>query len=822
MWNDLRFVARMLLRRPSFAVLVILTLALGIGGSVAIFSIVNAVLLRDLPYPNPDRIYLMRSMTPDGLPTGNLAPPELRPFFEVENHPVVQAAALAWSQGVQITGTDGRSHSTTRYGVTDQFFDVFGPAMFLGRPFARNEGPGVIVLAYPLWRDVFNSDPEIVGKIIQAEGAQYRVIGIARADFEFPENPGYWYLMRLGPAYDRTRSYRGFVRLRAGHSAEEFRAEATTRSRQLGPDPVTGQRPLLVVQPFLYYVVGDLRPTVTILFGATAVLLLIACINVTNLFLARATARAREMAVRGAIGAGRRRVLRQLLTESVFVSALGGVIGVGAAVAAVRILLRIAPPELPRLQTVPLDGRVLFFAVGITILTGLMVGLAPAWHLITHPLATLMKEGGRGGTVRHRLFSALVVTEIALAVPLVIGAGLLVRSYFKLAATNPGFNPDRVLTAFMFVPGHVSMSVTRDANGRPQFNGSYAPMATFYNDLESRIRALPGVTAVASTTSLPLSRAQYDGLTAFHVLGQAQGSGDETAQWARSRTVSAGFFDVMQIPIMAGRALLASDTPSAPGVAVVDQTFARRFFPGQNPLGGRIRYVDNRFVPGDTGFQISQRTVDELEIVGVAGDVKYLALAEPPEPSIYLSRDQWTNRRQTLVIRAAVADAEGLTASVRHEIEAMEPLQTADFSRYPTIVRASLAGERLAATLLVVLGVMALVLAAVGIYGLMSYAVEQRVGEIAVRSAMGASASQVIALVMKRGVGLAAGGIGLGVAGAIALRRVVASQLYGVTGLDAQVFVLTILVLFGVAVAACFVPARRAIRIQPADLLRIE
>jgi hypothetical protein len=257
-------------------------------------------------------------------------------------------------------------------------------------------------------------------------------------------------------------------------------------------------------------------------------------------------------------------------------------------------------------------------------------------------------------------------------------------------------------------------------------------------------------------------------------------------------------------------------------VAVVDQTFAGRFFPGQNPLGGRIKYVDNRFVPGDTGFQISQRTVDELEIVGVAGDVKYLALAEPPEPSIYLSRDQWTNRRQTLVIRAAAANAEGLTASVRHAIEAIEPLQTADFSLYPTVVRASLAGERLAATLLVVLGVMALVLAAVGIYGLMSYAVEQRVGEIAVRSAMGASASQVIALVMKRGVGLAAGGIGLGVAGAIALRRVVASQLYGVTGLDAQVFVLTILVLFGVAVAACFVPARRAIRIQPADLLRIE
>jgi predicted permease len=347
-------------------------------------------------------------------------------------------------------------------------------------------------------------------------------------------------------------------------------------------------------------------------------------------------------------------------------------------------------------------------------------------------------------------------------------------------------------------------------------------MATFYNDLESRIRALPGVMAVASTTSLPLSRAQYDGLTAFHVLGQAQGNGDETAQWARSRTVSAGFFDVMQIPIIAGRALLASDTPGAPGVAVVDQTFAGRFFPGQNPLGGRIKYVDNRFVPGDTGFQISQRTVDELEIVGVAGDVKYLALAEPPEPSIYLSRDQWTNRRQTLVIRAAAANAEGLTASVRHAIEAIEPLQTADFSLYPTVVRASLAGERLAATLLVVLGVMALVLAAVGIYGLMSYAVEQRVGEIAVRSAMGASASQVIALVMKRGVGLAAGGIGLGVAGAIALRRVVASQLYGVTGLDAQVFVLTILVLFGVAVAACFVPARRAIRIQPADLLRIE
>ena len=825
MWRDLGFTLRTLGRQPSFAAVVVITLALGIGGSTAIFSVVNAVLLRDLPYPDAGQLYLMRTLAPDGSPTGRVTPRESRPLYENLNHPTVEALAIAWSQEVQIVGSDGAAYPTTRYGVTDQFFEVFGSRMELGRGFEPDERPGPIVIAYTTWRDMPRSDPDIVGKNVQAEGRPRQVVGVTPADFEFPRDPGYWYLMRLGSAYDNVRAYEGFIRLRPGRTHEQIQADLTRLAEDLGADAATNQPLVLVAQPFLEYVVGDLRSTVTILFGATAILLLIACINVTNLLLSRATVRAREMALREAVGAGRWRIIRHLLLESFLLSSLGGALGLAIAAAGIRVLLRMAPADLPRLDTVPVDNTVLLFAVGITVLTGILVGLAPAWRLARSQLRSLMNEGGRGssaGPARNRLFSVLVVAEIALAVLLVIGAGLLVRSYSNLTATDPGFNPERVLTFFMNVPGRVEVSVETNAEGQREIRGSYRPMANFFRELEERMRGLPGVEAVASANSIPLDPAQYDRSPTFNLPGQPGGDSGEAASVARSRSVSPEFFATMEIRMLAGRGLLWSDRHDSQGVGVVNETFARRFFPGQDPLGQRIRYPENLYVPGAVGFQLAHRTVDELEIVGVVEDVKYLALAEPAEPTIYLSTEQWTNRRRTVVVRTSVDNPESLVPAIRREIESMDPLLTAQFALYTPIVRASIARERLGMTLLVIFALVALLLAVVGIYGLMSYSVMQRTGEIAVRSAIGASPGQVMALVMGRGVRLALAGIVLGVIGAVALRQIVASQLYGLSALDLRTFILVPLVLFGVAAFACFVPALRATRIDPADLLRIE
>jgi predicted permease len=444
MWNDLRLSLRMLRHQPSFAIVVAVTLALGIGGSTALFSVVRSVLLRPLPYPDANQIYLVRTVGPDGSISGDIRPPEFKPFYEATHHDTVAAAAIAWSQSVQIIGADGKPHPTTRYGVTDQFFEVFGTGMARGQAFTRGQRPGGVVLAYAIWRDLFASDPKIVGRTVMVEGGPRQVVGVARADFAFPENPGFWYLMRLGDSYDRVRGYRGFARLRAGKTREQFQAELARNAAAIGPDPVTHQPSIVRAQPFLDHVVGDLGFTVRLLFAATGVLLLIACINVTNLMLSRTGVRAREMALREAIGARRWRVMRQLLIESLVFTVPGGILGLAAAAVSVRVLLRMAPEGLPRLDDVRLDGEVMLFALAVTIVTGLAVGLAPAWRLARNPLRTLVNEAGRGAadtTSSHRAFSTLVVTEIALAVLLTIGAGLLCGPISTCRPLNPVSSP---------------------------------------------------------------------------------------------------------------------------------------------------------------------------------------------------------------------------------------------------------------------------------------------------------------------------------------------------------------------------------------------
>ena len=585
MWGDCRIAVRRLLRQPSFTIVVTLTLALGMGGAITIFSVVNAVLLRDLPYPDADRLFLIRALAPDGTP-GNVTRREFAPIYLRDDHPDIENAAIVWSQAAQLNGSDGTPYLTRRYGVTDQFFKVFRTRMALGRGFESTDQPGQVVIAHAAWRDAFGSDPDIVGKTIRAEGGQLRVVGVTASEFEFPENPGFWYLMRLAPAYDNVRAYRGLIRLRPGRSREQIQSGLTQLSTELGSDSVTHQPPRFVVDSMLTYIVGDLRATVLILFGATGILLAIAAINVANLLLSRAAARAREMALRDAVGAGRWRIMRYLLIESLMSTMLGGVVGLGLAVAGIRTLMAIAPPELPRLGTVPLDARVLMFAVGLTLILGILVGLVPALRLARNPLHPLINEAGRGsagGAARHWLLSGLVVTEIALAVLLVIGAGLLIRSYLKLTATEPGFVPDRLLAATMNVPGHTVATVTIDSQGRRQFRASYDPMAGFFRELEARIKALPGVEAVASTTALPLSGIVSTAGTRFTLPDGVQNNPGEASFAATDRAVSRPFFDTMKVRLLAGRGFDANDRPYAGGVAIVNEAFARQFFPGREP-----------------------------------------------------------------------------------------------------------------------------------------------------------------------------------------------------------------------------------------------
>ena len=780
------------------------------------------MLLRDLPYSNADRLFVIRTLAPDGT-AGSVTHREFAPIYLRSDHPDVENAAIVWSQASQLNGSDGTPYLTRRYGVTDQFFKVFRTPMALGRGFESTDEPGQVVIAYAAWRDAFGSDPDIVGKTIRAEGGQLRVVGVTAREFEFPENPGFWYLMRLAPAYDNVRAYRGLVRLRPGRSREQIQSGLTRLSTELGTDSVTHQPPRFVVDSMLTYIVGDLRATVLILFGATGILLAIAAINVANLLLSRATARAREMALRDAVGAGRWRIMRYLLIESLMSTTLGGVLGLGLAAAGIRTLMAIAPPELPRLGTVPLDARVLMFAVGLTLILGILVGLVPALRLARNPLHPLINEAGRGSAsaARHWLLSGLVVTEIALAVLLVIGAGLLIRSYLKLAATEPGFVPDGLLTATMNVPGHTSATVRIDSQGRRQLQASYDPMANFFRELEARIKALHGVEAVASTTALPLSDSVSTAGTRFTLPDRVQNNPGDASFAATDRAVSRPFFDTMKVRLLAGRGFDTNDRPYAGGVAIVNEAFARQFFPGEDPIGKRIHFPENRWVPTDTGFQFSHRTVDDLDIIGVVGDVRFGGLAHPAEPSIPLERA--VDLAASLACRAnGVEDPAALIAPIRTTIAAMDPNVGAQFETYGAIIDRATARERMGTTLLSLFGVTALMLAAVGVYGLMSSSVAQRTGEIAVRSALGATSGGIVRLFLQRGLLLAVAGVVLGVTGAAFLRRAVASELYGIVGLDVKVFAVAPIILLAVAGVACFIPARRAARIDPAELLRIE
>jgi predicted permease len=821
--RDLKFTRRVLTKNVAFTATAIVTLALGIASSTVIYGVVDAVLLKPLDYNDSADIYRVYTVDNVGLPRGTTGPPHIDPM--AEDGQLIQAAFYGYSFEQSVVNGEGTAFAVSEFRASDEFFMVFTEPLHLGRPFEPGESWQNTVLSYQTWRDVFASDPDIVGKPINVGSGPLNVIGVAAEGFEFPVGTAMWTKIFTGPQGPLPLfNMPGYVRANPGVSGEQIQAELDVFASRLGPWP--DGRPLqFVSQPLLQEVVGDLRSTLFIVSGATAVLLLIACINVANLLLARGVVRTSEFALREALGARRWRVFRQLMTESFILCALGGVLGLGLAMGAIQLLKAIGPADLPRLSTVSIDTNVFLFAAACVLFVAVVVGLAPALRVSRGDLSGLINTGGRSAAVapgRNRVFGALVVAEIALAVVLVIGAGLLVRSYSALSSADPGFDPRRMLTLVLNVTGRLDVNNARmdPVLRMPVYDGTgMMPVARFYQELVTRIEALPGVASAGATSAAPLHQGLFPvTLAAYPVVGS---NAAVTDQLAYGNQVMPEYFATLGLRPLAGRLLEASDGRDSAPVAVVNETYARAYLSGADPVGRRITLPGgNSWRLGGIAFQLGERLTSEVEIVGVVPDIKQRSLEDPIQPAVYMPQEQWVLRKMAIVIRSETDDPAALIPGIRRELASLDSTLPGVFAVYSDVIAGSLARHQLAALLLVVFGLVSLTLAAVGTYGLISFSVNQRFNEIAVRSAFGAERANVLRMFVKRALQLAGAGVVLGVIGAVAMRRILASQLYETSALDPWVLALVPLTMVAVTLLASYVPARRASRIDVCAALR--
>ena len=825
--RDLKFTRRVLTKNFAFAATAIVTLALGIAASTVIFSVVDAVLLKPLDYEESGDIYRIYTVDTAGLPRGTTGPPHIDPM--ADDGQSIQAAFYGYSFEQSVVNDEGAAFALNEFRTSQEFFKVFTEPVHLGRAFEPSDNYRNTILSYQTWRDVFGSDPNILGRPINVGSGPLTVIGVAAEGFEFPVGTGMWTLIFTGRDGGMDRplplfNMPGYVRAVPGVSAAQVQAELDVFAGRLDAWP-DGRALEFVAQPLLEEVVGDLRATLLIVSGATAVLLLIACINVANLLLARGVVRSTEFALREALGARRWRVFRQLMTESFVLCAAGGILGLALALGAIQLLQAIGPADLPRFGTLSIHVNVFLFAAGCVLLVAFIVGFAPALRVSRGDLSTLINTGGRSAAVapgRNRVFGALVVAEIALAVVLVIGAGLLVRSYSELASADPGFDPRRMLTLVLNVTGRIDVRNMRfdQEQQKVVYDGTgMVGVTRFYQELVRRIDALPGVAAAGATSVAPLNHGLFPvTLGALPVVGSDIAVSD---QLAYMNQVSPEFFTTLGIRPLAGRLLEPTDRRETAGVAVVNQAYARAYLDGENPIGRRIRAGPNASSPGGIGFgQLGESVVTEVEIVGVIPDIKQANLQDRVQPAVYIPQEQWITRKEAIVIRAETDDPAALIAPIRRELAALDSTLPAVFAVYTDIVAASMARHKLGAIVLAVFGLVSLTLAAVGTYGLMSFSVNQRFNEIAVRSAFGAERNRLLKMFVTRALQLAAIGVVLGLGGAIAMRQVVASQLYETSALDPWVLALVPLTMLAVTMLASYVPARRASRIDVCAALR--
>jgi putative ABC transport system permease protein len=797
--QDIRYGARMLMRNPAFTAVAVVALALGIGANAAIFSVVNAVLLRSLPYADPDRLMMIRETKLPQFPEFSVSPGNFLDW-QKQNTVFERMVAMASSSFNLVDGGEPERLQGVR--VSDGFLDILGAQPALGRGFlAEEDQPGhnfVVILSHGLWQRRFGGDANILNRAITLNGQSYTVIGVMPASFRVMDRPADLWAPIAFTAQQAQQHGSHYLaalgRLKPGVTVEQARTEMSAIADRLAaqyPDSDAGWNVMVV--PLLEYAVRSIKLALFVLLGAVGFVLLIACANVANLLMARATSRQKEIAIRTALGAGRWRIIRQLLTESLLLALIGGGVGLLLAVWGKDLLLSLAPEDLPRVREASLDGWVLAFTVGITLLTGIIFGLLPALQASRPNLNETLKDAGRGSTEggRHHLFrSGLIIMEVATALVLLVGAGLLIKSFMRLQQVDPGFNPDHALMVKIVLP--------QKKYTTPEQVGA------FYKQLLEKVAALPGVEAVGASCVLPLDD---DFVLGFDIQGRpplAPGEDVSTNYYS----VSPDYFKAMGIPLRRGRLFNDHDIKDAPRVAIINETMARKYFPDEDPIGKRINVT-----MGPTLYR---------EIVGIVGDVKHYGLDRDTPPETYEPYTQQPMSFMSLVVRTP-GEPTSLSSAIRGEVLSLDKDQPVSSIKPLTqLVSASIAQQRFAMLLLGVFAAVAMLLATVGIYGVMSYSVTRRIHEIGIRMALGASSRDVLRLVVGHGMRLALIGVALGLSIAFLVTRIMASLLFGVSATDLMTFTVFAVALTAVALVACLVPARRALKVDPMVALRYE
>ena len=815
--EDVRYGLRVLSKNPGFTAIAVLTLTLGIGANTALFSVVNGVLLNPLPYPYPEQLTILRESKPN-FAQGSVSYPNFLDW-QKDNRTFASMAALRFNSFV-LTGL-GDAEQVDCLFVTSDFFPLLGVNPVLGRSFAPGEdrigAAPVVMISEGFWKRKLASDPSVLGKTLTLDGRDFTVIGVVPAGFNLVStiSPRELYapisqwtnplLMNRGAGL----GIFGIGRLKPGVTLEQARSDLHRVTENLAAAyPDTDKGIGAAVLPMRERLVGSVQPLLLVLLGAVGFVLLIACVNVANLLLARSTSRSQEFAVRTALGAGQWRIIRQLLTESLLLAGIGGALGIFLASISTQAALRVLPETLPRAPEVQVDARVLFFALGVSLFAGLCFGLIPAFKISKLAgVSEALKEGGRGKTAaRHRLQHSLVAVEMALAVVLLIGAGLMVRTLSALWHVNPGFDPDNVLSLGLSLPPAMSRATP-------------GAIRAALRQVHEKFQSAPGVQSISFTWgATPLG---YDDEWLFWIDGHPKPSSENDMNWALSYVVEPDYLRLMRLPLKAGRFFTEQDDEHAQHVAVVDDVFAQKFFPGEDPLGKHLHIMNDGNNPGQL-----------TEIVGVVGHVKQWGLDNDDKQSL---RAQLYTPFMQLPDAAMSQSASGLgvllrsrsSAPVFQSIRRASRKMSADQVVFGAqtmndMIASSLAGRRFSMILLAVFAGLALLLASVGIYGVVSYLVGQRTREIGVRIAMGAQRTEVLGMVLRQGARMAAIGAAGGAVAALLLTRVMASMLYGTSPADPVTYFCVLAVLLLVALAACWVPAARAARLNPVDALRYE
>ncbi|MCU1267455.1 MAG: hypothetical protein JWM21_3773 [Acidobacteria bacterium] len=803
--KDIRFGVRVLAKNRGFTLVALLTLALGIGANTAIFTVVNAIIFRPLPFAAPQQ--LVGVWTRDLKRPGSQYPASLPTFrdWRQQAHSLSGFAAYAFNR-FHVSGKEGTDETRGVF-VTTNFFDVMGVTPVLGRALQpADEREHVVLLGDELWRRRFNADQSVVGKTLDLNSETFTIIGVMPPSFRFP-TPDIELWSSLAPIYPRPgapssvgdwingrslRGYRVVGRLQNGVASEQAQAEMNTIAERLAqtyPDSDAGTGVVLV--PLRTQIVGDYQKPLVVLLVAVGFILLIACANVANLMMARTAARDREIAIRRALGAGQFRLIRQMLTESILLATVGGAIGMLLAVWGVQLLLGLSPKDIPRLEGVAVDRWALLFTFAVSIGTGVLFGLAPAWHARRLSLNESLREGGRGiaGMARvKKVRGLLVMSEIALAVMLLIGAGLMLKSFQRLTDISPGFNPDHLLTM------SVGLQFVRYQDPAKQ--------VAFFEQALERIRTLPGVVAAGACTSLPPSYIQQS--TGFTIEGHPTEAGAQPPS-AIYMPATPGFLEALGLPLVRGRTIVASDTAQASGVVVINQTLATRFFSGEDPVGRRMTI---------SGVL---RTV-----VGVVGDARYQGLGVEAGPQAYVPHAQSPYPGMRIIVRST-SDPSTLIAAVRTRIQSVDGEEgPTRFALMSQLLSESVAQPRFNTFLIGLFALLAFILSAIGIYGVINYDVTHRTGEIGVRMALGAQSRDVLRLILRQGLVLTFGGLLAGLAGAFVLTRFLTGLLFEVKANDPVTYMVVAGGLALVALAACLIPAHRATKVDPLVALRYE